>query len=73
MTAGLLTLAEFPREVVEIACLSCRRRGQLLKAKLIEAYGADVLLPDLRRIIARCDRANSMPEQCGAYYVALKR
>ena len=45
----------------------------MLKAKLIEAYGADVLLPDLRRIIARCDRANSMPEQCGAYYVALKR
>jgi hypothetical protein len=73
MPAGLLTLAEFPLEMVEFACVRCRRRGQLLKAKLIEAYGADVPLPDLSRIIARCDRANGMPEQCGAYYVALTR
>jgi hypothetical protein len=71
MPAGLLTLAEFPLEMVELACVKCRRRGRLLKAKLIEAYGADILLPDLRRTIARCDRANSMSDQCGAYYVAL--
>jgi hypothetical protein len=66
-----MTLADFPLEMVEVACVKCRRRGRLLKAKLIEAYGTDVPLLDLRRIIARCDRADNISDQCGAYYVAL--
>ena len=73
MPARLLTLAEFPLEMVELACAKCKRRGRLLKAKLIEAYGADVPLPDLCRMIARCDRVNGMSDQCRAYYVALTR
>ena len=34
----------------------------MLKTKLVEAYGADVGLPDLRKIIARCDRTVSMSD-----------
>jgi hypothetical protein len=45
----------------------------LLKAKLIEAYGSEIALPDLRTMIARCDGAANMLDACGAYYVALKR
>jgi len=72
MPNGSFTLAEFPLDMVELACDECGRRGRLLKAKLIEAYGPDVALPDLRMLIARCDRSGSMTDACGAYYVALK-
>jgi hypothetical protein len=58
--------------MVELACEKCGRRGRLSKARLIEEHGPDVALPDLRTIIARCDRAGSMSDPCGAYYVALK-
>jgi len=72
MPNGSFTLAQFPLDMVELACEKCGRRGRLNKAKLIEAYGQDVALPDLRTIIARCDRAASISDPCGAYYVALK-
>ena len=71
MPAGSFTLAQFPHEMVELACEKCGRRGRLLKSRLVEEYGADVALPDLRTMIARCDRATSMSDPCGAYYVAL--
>lgn len=72
MATGSYTLAQFPLEMIELACDKCGRRGRLSKAKLIEAYGPDIALPDLRAIIARCDRAQSMNDPCAAYYVALK-
>jgi hypothetical protein len=71
MPNGSLSLAQFPHDMVELACDKCGRRGRLRKSKLIEEYGADVALPDLRRMIARCERAASMSDACGAYYVAL--
>jgi hypothetical protein len=71
MPNGSLSLAQFPLQMVELACDKCGRRGRLSKARLIEAYGADVALPDLRTVIARCDRAGSMSDPCGAIYVAL--
>ena len=72
MPNGSLSLAEFPFERVELACDKCGRRGRLSKARLIEEHGPDISLPDLRTLIARCDRAGSMSDPCGAYYVALK-
>ena len=72
MPNGSSSLAQFPVDMVELACEKCGRRGRLLKAKLIEAYGGDIALPDLRAAIARCDRAQSMSDPCGAHYVALK-
>ena len=72
MHSGSFSLAQFPLEMVELACEKCGRRGRLQKAKLVEAYGPEIALPDLRTLIARCDRAGSMSNPCGAYYVALK-
>jgi hypothetical protein len=72
MPTDPFTLAQFPLEMVELACEKCGRRGRLLRTKLVEAYGADVALTDLRTLIARCDRAASTSDPCGAYYVALK-
>jgi len=72
MPTGSFTLGHFPREMVELACDKCGRRGRLLKAKLIEAYGPDIALADLRSLIARCDRSGNMSNPCGAYYVAPK-
>ena len=71
MTAGSFTLTQFPLDMVELACEKCGRRGRLLKAKLIEAYGGDIALPDLRTAIARCVWVGNMSDPCGAYYVAL--
>jgi len=71
MPNGSLSLSEFPLPMIELACDKCGRRGRLLKSKLIEAYRPDVALPDLRTMIAICDRAASMSDPCGAYFVAL--
>jgi hypothetical protein len=71
MPVGSYTLGQFPHEMVELACEKCGRRGRLLKSKLIEAYGPKMALPDLRTLIARCDRAGCMSDPCGAYFVAL--
>ena len=71
MPSGAYTLAQFPLEMVELACEKCGRRGRLSKARLIEEHGPDIALPDLRTILARCERAGSMSDPCGAYYVAL--
>jgi len=68
---GSFTLRQFPHDMVELACDKCGRRGRLSKARLIEEYGADVALPDLRTLVAKCDRAGSMSDPCGAYFVAL--
>jgi hypothetical protein len=73
MANGSFTLAQFPLDMVELACDKCGRRGRLSKARLIEEHGPDIALPDLRTMIAQCDRAGSMSDPCGAYYVALSR
>lgn len=66
MPASSFTLAQFPLPMVELACDKCGRRGRLRKARLIEAYGPDVALPDLRTLVAKCERAGSMSDGCGA-------
>jgi hypothetical protein len=60
---------------VEIACTKCERQGRLRRDKLIEQYGGDIVLPDLRERLARtgrCERVVQMHDPCGAYYPALK-
>lgn len=68
---GSLTLAEHPGDLVRLTCEKCGRAGQYRKAKLIERYGADMRLPDLREVIAQCERARQMHDACGARYVGL--
>jgi len=49
---GSLQLSEYPGDMVRLSCEKCGRSGQYRKQKLIERYGADMRLPDLREEIA---------------------
>lgn len=68
---GSLTLSEHPGELVRLACKKCGRAGQYRKQALIDQYGADIRLPDLREEIAQCDRARQMHDACRVHYVGL--
>lgn len=70
--SGALLLSDLPGQYVELACTKCERKGRLLKSKLIEEYGSDTTLPDLRVKIAHCERQGIFLNGCGAYYVELK-
>jgi hypothetical protein len=47
-----ITLAEYPTDMVRLACSRYERRGQYRKDRLIAERGADVRLPDLRHVLA---------------------
>jgi hypothetical protein len=68
---GSLTLAEHPGDLVRLTCEKCRLAGQYRKAKLIERFGADMRLPDLREEIAQCERHRKMHDACGVHNVGL--
>jgi hypothetical protein len=68
---GSLTLHEQPGELVRLRCEECGRAGQYPKQTLIERYGADTRLPDLRQVIAQCELARSMHDACRVHYVGL--
>ena len=68
---GSLTLAQHPGDLVRLACDKCGRSGRYQKQKLIERFGTDIRLPDLREEIAQCERARSMHDMCGVHYVGL--
>jgi len=52
MTASL-TLSEYPGDMVRLSREKCGRSGQYRKQTLIECYGSDIRLPDLREEIAK--------------------
>jgi len=45
---GSLTLRDHPGELVRLACAKCWRAGRYRKQTLIEQFGVDIALPDLR-------------------------
>jgi hypothetical protein len=61
-------LADFPHPMVRLACSRCSRRGQYRKAALIEEYGGENTLPDLRHLVTSCDRHGKLGDACGVYY-----
>ncbi len=71
MPAGSITLAEYPADMVRLACTRCDRRGQVRKATLIARHGGKTALPDLRQAIAQCPKANALGTACGVYFVDL--
>jgi hypothetical protein len=46
------TFAEWSYRMVRLACDLCPRRGQYRKETLIARFGGDVLMPDVRHLIA---------------------
>ena len=69
---GSLKLSEYPAPIVRLLCEKCGRSGQFRKQNLIERYGADIRLPDLRWEIAQCERRGKMHDACMVHYVELK-
>src|SRR6476646_12140528 len=68
---GSLQLFEYPGDLVRLSCEKCGRSGQYRKQKLIERYGADMRLPDLREEIGKCRRHGQMHDACMVRYVDL--
>lgn len=71
MPGGSLQLREYPADVVRLSCEKCGRAGQYQKRNLVERYGADIRLPDLREEIAQCARHGQMHDTCMVRYVDL--
>jgi hypothetical protein len=57
--------------MVRLACDRCERTGQYQKQTLIETFGPDISLPDLRHEIAKCDRRGKVGDPCGVHYRGL--
>jgi hypothetical protein len=66
------TLAEWPSRMVRLACDHCPRRGQYRKETLIARFGGDVLMPDVRQLIAQCRRKDAPGQACGVCYADLR-
>ena len=47
----------------------CNRFGRYRIDKLIEKYGPDITLPDLRHELAQCERRHNMSDPCQVGYV----
>jgi hypothetical protein len=68
MKIGALTLETHPYQMVRLACTKCDRRGQYRRERLIAEHDADIKLPDLRHVLARCERRAKLGDACGVYY-----
>jgi hypothetical protein len=56
MPNGAWSLREFPLPMVRVKCDKYGRAGQYRTAKLIEQHGADMVMPELRPVLAQCPR-----------------
>ena len=68
---GSLSLIEYPGDTVRLSCAKCNRKGQYRKQSLIERFGPDIPLPDLRHEIAQCERRGKSIEPCLVRYTDL--
>jgi hypothetical protein len=54
--------------MVRLSCEKCGRAGHYRKATLIERFGANARLPDLRYEITKCSRHGFMHDGCRVCY-----
>jgi hypothetical protein len=66
------TLCDWTLPMVRLACDRCGRRGQYWRDTLIEKYGMEIPMPDLRHLIAQCPCHEAPGQSCGVYYADLK-
>ncbi len=69
---GSLSLDDISKRfnMLEVRCGNCTRNGRLRIDKLIDEYGRDMLLPDLRKFLADdCEHktATRRKDQCHVY------
>jgi hypothetical protein len=69
---GSLTLLDHPAEIVRLECARCGRSGQYQKRTLVERFGPDIALPDLRHEIAQCERRGKLGDACRVHYVFVR-
>jgi len=69
--SGSLKLYDYPTKTVRLLCRKRGRSGQYRKQTLIERYGADIRLPDLREEISQCERRGQMHDACMVIYVSI--
>jgi hypothetical protein len=64
------TLSEVREPTLTIVCEPCGRRGRYAVARLIEKYGADAKLPDLRQTLADCQKTKTanIYDRCRAIF-----
>ena len=62
---GSIKLRDHPGDLVRLTCDRCGRSGQYRKQNLIDQYGPEIPLPDLRVEIAKCEREGQMHDMCG--------
>ena len=55
--------------MLRLECSKCGRAGQYRIDKLIERFGPDIALPDLRHELAQCSRRHNMSDPCQVGYV----
>ena len=70
MDSSSLSLRDYPTKTVRLSCRKCGRSSQNRKQKLMELYGADIRLPDLREQMAQCTQ-REMYDVCMCYFVDL--
>ena len=68
---GSLNCPNTTGDLIRLSCEKCGRSGQYRKQNLIERYGADMRLPDLRQEITQCRRRAQMHDACMVRYVDL--
>jgi len=71
MPHGSYSLGEAGRKlsVIKLHCPKCHRAGRYRVDRLIEQYGRDIAMPDLRHELAECPRRHDMSDPCGVEYV----
>jgi hypothetical protein len=55
--------------MIRLTCPKCHRTGQYRVDKLLERYGPDIAMPDLRHELARCPHRSDMSDPCQVEYV----
>jgi hypothetical protein len=57
---------------VRLDCDYCPRRGQCRKETLIVRFGGDLLMPDVRHLIAQCSHKDVLSAACGVFHTDLR-
>jgi hypothetical protein len=57
------------QKMLRLVCDKCGRRGQYRIDRLLEQYGPDVAMPDLRHELAQCPHRQDMSNPCQVDYV----